>query len=64
MMCGITLTLSLSEREKAFYNELCSAMLEHSGYEGGYVMQCSEHREGGCTFASFIMRERLSTELV
>jgi len=39
------------EREKALYNELCSAMLEHSGNEGVYVMQYSEHREGGCTFA-------------
>ena len=45
-------------REQALYDELMSAMMEHREYEGGYIMQCSEHRGGeGQMVAEFTLRD-------
>ena len=46
------------ERERALYDELFSAMLEGREYEGGYIMQCSEHRGNqGQMVAEFMLRD-------
>lgn len=65
MACQVIASLQMNprvikvciEREQVLYDELCSAMLEHREHEGGYVMQYSEHQEGGWTFALFMMRD-------
>jgi hypothetical protein len=45
------------DREQALYEELMSAMMEHRQYEGGYIMQCCEHRGGeGQMVAEFMLR--------
>jgi len=46
------------ETEQALYDELMSAMMEHRQYEGGYIMQCSEHRGNqGQMVAEFMLRD-------
>ena len=46
------------QREQALYDELMSAMMEHRQYEGGYIMQCSEHRGNqGQMVAEFMLRD-------
>ena len=46
------------DREQALYDELMSAMMEHRQYEGGYIMQCSEHRGNqGQMVAEFMLRD-------
>ena len=46
------------EREQALYDELMSAMMEHRQYEGGYIMQCCEHRGNeGQMVAEFMLRD-------
>ena len=46
------------ERERALYDELFSAMMEGREYEGGYIMQCAEHRGGeGQMVAEFTLRD-------
>ena len=46
------------EKEQALYDELMSAMMEHRQYEGGYIMQCSEHLGNeGQMVAEFMLRD-------
>lgn len=52
-----TIRVSIS-KEKALYEELVSAMMSHTEYDGCYVMQYSEHRGGeGQMVAEFMLRE-------
>jgi hypothetical protein len=45
------------EQQPELYDELIEAMMTHSQYQGCYVVQYSETREGGQTVARFILRE-------
>ena len=43
--------------EQALYDELYSAMIEHREYDGGYVMQYSEHQVNSQMTAVFMLRQ-------
>ena len=45
------------EKQPDLYQELTTAMLTHTRYQGCYVQQYSETQEGGQTVVKFTLRE-------